>query len=68
MILDVGPLKLYVPRVPAGGSWLNLSDDADSSGDGDGILSKLPFTPKYAAEVIAVFLGELAYQNRFNDI
>ena len=66
MVLGVGPLSLYVPRMPAGGSWLNLSDDADSSGDG--VLSKLPFTPKYAAEVIAVFLGELAYQNRFHDI
>ena len=65
MKLGVGPLSLYVPRVPAGGSYVNMSQESDSNLVN---LADLPFTPKYAAEVIAVFLGELAYQNRFNNI
>ena len=64
MILGVGPLSdYYVPYVPP--SNLNLSAQSDS---GLVNLIDLPFTPQYAAEVIAVFLGELAYQNRFNNI
>ena len=66
MILGVGPLSdYYVPYVPAGENQLNLSAQSDS---GLVNLIDLPFTPKYAAETIAVFLGELAYQNRFNHI
>ena len=65
MILGVGPLSdYYVPFVPAS-NQLNLSAQSDS---GLVNLVDLPFTPKYAAETIAVFLGELAYQNRFNNI
>ena len=64
MKLGVGPLSLYVPRVPAGGSYVNMSQESDSNLVN---LADSP-TPKYYAEVIAVFLGELAYQNRFNNI
>ena len=65
MILGLGPLSLYVPRMPAGGSYVNMSQESDSNLVN---LIDLPFTPKYAAETIAVFLAELAYQNRFNNI
>ena len=66
MILGVGPLSdYYVPYVPAGMNQLNLSAQSDS---GLVNLIDLPFTPKYAAETLAVFLGELAYQNRFNSV
>ena len=65
MKLGVGPLSLYVPRVPAGGSYVNMSQESDSNLVN---LADSTPTPKYYAEVIAVFLGELAYQNRFNNI
>ena len=39
-------------------SHVNLSAQSDG---GLVNLVDLPFTPKYAAETIAVFLGELAY-------